>query len=81
MPQNTPKKKEPVALSAAIVALVAAVGPVLMAFGLEITDEQNAAVMGLVTAVVAVATGLYARSKVTAPERDPKPPITSETQA
>lgn len=59
------KTKEPVALSAALVALVAAIGPVLIAFDIPVTDAQIGAVMGLVTAAVALATGFYARSKVT----------------
>ena len=62
-------KREPVRLGAAIMALVSAVLVLLVAFGVEITDAQQQAIIGVVGAVITMSTilgvGEWMRSKVT----------------
>lgn len=62
-------KREPVRLGAAIMALVSAVLVLLVAFGVEITDTQQQAIIGVVGALIAMASifgvGEWVRRKVT----------------
>lgn len=57
-------KSEPAALTNGIIALVTAALALLVAFGVDVTQEQSAAILGFVAAVVAFA-GFFIRSKVT----------------
>lgn len=57
-------KDEPVALTGLIVAVVIAGISLVTAFGLKVTPEQAAAIIGIVSAIVALAGALFARSKV-----------------
>lgn len=58
------KDNEPVLL-AAVTTLAPLAGSVALAFGLEWTTEQTAAVVGLVTGVAAVVSAWWARRRVT----------------
>lgn len=57
--------KEPVITASAIVALVAALLSLAIAFRAPITDEQRTAIIGLVTVVAPIAVALLARPYVT----------------
>lgn len=63
--------REPVALGAAIVVLVQAILAGVLAFGVDVTPEQTAAILGIVTAVIAVLVALGVRSLVT-PVHEPR---------
>ena len=58
-------KNEPVTLTGLIVAAVAAIVSLVTAFGLHVSPDQAAAIIGTVTAVAAVVGFLVARTKVT----------------
>src|SRR5690625_3151403 len=55
---------EPVSIGGGVIALVAAVLPVLVLFGVDLTEAQIAGIQGVVVAVVALVT-LVLRGKVT----------------
>jgi hypothetical protein len=60
-------KKQPVAVAGAVTAFVSATLSVGIGFAWwQLTQAQNASLISLVTAIVAVASGLAARSAVTA---------------
>ena len=56
---------EPVAIIAAIVGLIEAVIALLPLFGVALTVEQQAALMGVVVAAGSVVSAIWARSLVT----------------
>ena len=56
---------EPVAIIAAIIGLIEAVIALLPLFGVALTVEQQAALMGVVVAAGSVASAIWARSLVT----------------
>ena len=56
---------EPVAIIAAITGLIEAVIAMLPLFGVRLTVEQQAALMGVVVAAGSVVSALWARSLVT----------------
>ena len=62
---------EPVAIIAAIVGLIEAIIALLPLFGVRLTVEQQAALMGVVVAAGSVVSALWARSLVT-PVANPK---------
>jgi hypothetical protein len=67
-------QNEPVLTAVSIGAIVAALLQLLIVFGLEISDEQVAAVLAFVAVVAPVVlSAIYARSRVTPvePPRDP----------
>lgn len=55
---------EPVTIGGVILGLVTATLALLMAFGLELSQDQVAAILGFTTALIAVVTFIV-RSKVT----------------
>lgn len=57
-------KTEPVAVSAAILVLVNAVLVCITAFGLTLSADQTAAIMGLANATVGVVLAIWTRGKV-----------------
>lgn len=57
--------REPLITVASLTALVAALVALLVAFGLKVTEDQTAAVLGLVAVVAPLVVGFVARSKVT----------------
>lgn len=63
--------REPVLTAASIVAAATAVLAVLAAFGLPLTAEQQAAVLGLIGVAAPYVVALLARRKVT-PLADPR---------
>lgn len=56
---------EPVLTATSVTAVVSAVLALAVAFGVEFTDAQVAAILGLVGTVAPLALALWARSKVT----------------
>lgn len=56
---------EPVAVSAAVLVLCNAVMMCLVSFGLTLSPDQAAAVMGVANAVVGVVLAVWTRGKVT----------------
>lgn len=58
-------KREPLVTRATIVALAAAVVLVLVVFGVPLTREQQAAVLGLVGVAAPLVVAALTRSKVT----------------
>lgn len=50
-------KREPVALLGALAALVPAILALVVAFGVDLSDEQTAALLGVVAAITAAVTG------------------------
>lgn len=57
--------REPVALTGAIVALITAGVSLLTAFGLDVSPEQTAAIIGVVVGVSGLVGAFLARRKVT----------------
>lgn len=57
-------QKEPVMLAATIVSLVGAVIALLIAFGVDLTQEQTAAIVGLTNVVAPLVAALFVRAKV-----------------
>ena len=57
-------KTEPVAVSAAILVLVNAVLVCITAFGLTLSADQTAAIMGLANATVGVVLAIWTRGNV-----------------
>ena len=58
-------KREPAITVGTISAAVAAVLTLLVAFGLDITEEQQTAILGVVAALGPIITGLLIRRRVT----------------
>jgi hypothetical protein len=56
---------EPLITVAALTALVAAIIACLVAFGVDLTEDQQKAVLGLVAVVAPLVVGFIARRKVT----------------
>lgn len=56
--------REPVMLAATIVSLVGAVIALLIAFGVDLTQEQTAAIVGLTNVVAPLVAALFVRAKV-----------------
>ena len=63
--------REPLVSAASITALVSAVVAVLAAFGLDLSQDQTAALVGLVAVVAPLIVALVVRPKVT-PVADPR---------
>jgi len=63
--------REPLLTAAGITALVSAVLGALVAFGLDLTEDQRSAVLAIVAVLAPLAVGLTARGKVT-PTADPR---------
>lgn len=59
--------KEPAALVGMITGLVSAVIALAIAYGVDISDDQQAAIMGLVAALAPIIAGIVTRSKVYSP--------------
>ena len=57
--------REPVALSAAIVATVNAFLILLVSFGVELTPDQTAAIMGFTNMLLALVAAVWTRARVT----------------
>ncbi len=57
-------KNEPVVTIAAVQATVAAVLALLVAFGVELSQEQTTAVLGVAAAVLPLVFAVWQRSKV-----------------
>lgn len=62
---------EPVLSANTLVALVSAVLVLAISFGMPMTEEQRAAILGVVVIVAPIAAALWARSQVT-PLADPR---------
>ena len=60
-------KNEPVALQGAVTGLVLAVLAVLVAFGVDLTQDQQVAILGLVAALIVV-WSYFTRKKTYGPE-------------
>lgn len=56
---------QPVLTSTTIIALVTAVIALVVAFGVELTNEQTAAILGVVGVVAPIAVGIYSSRKTT----------------
>lgn len=56
-------KREPVLTAAVTTAVLAVIG-VLVAFGVNVSDTQTKAIVGLIVAVLPIVAGFVARSKV-----------------
>jgi hypothetical protein len=63
--------REPLVTAATITALVTALIGLLVAFGVDLTDDQQTAVLGVVAVVAPLVVALFTRSKVT-PVKDPR---------
>lgn len=63
--------REPLVTASFITALVTAVIALVVALGIDISDDQQTAILGLCAALAPVAVALLARSKVT-PVADPR---------
>lgn len=63
--EMTAMQNEPVMTGATVLAAVGAVLTLLIAFGVDISTDQRAAIIGLVTVVAPVLVGWIVRSKVT----------------
>ncbi len=74
----TTKTKEPVTIGGGIIALLVALGPLLQAFGVDLTEAQINTSLVFITAAVGLVT-LIVRSKVTPVDKVPAP-VTSEKQ-
>lgn len=64
--------KEPVLTAAGIAAITSALIALLLSFGVGLTPDQTAAIMGLVGVVAPVVAGYFARKRVT-PTLEPRP--------
>ena len=64
-------KKEPLATKSVVVAAVTALIGVVVAFGLPLSTEQQAAILALTAVVAPIVLALFARKDVT-PVADPK---------
>jgi uncharacterized membrane protein YgaE (UPF0421/DUF939 family) len=64
-----PTSKEPALKVGAIVAFVGAALGLGVAFGLKLTPEQTAAILGVTTFAAPLVTALWARRKVYSPAR------------
>lgn len=69
--------REPLAIRAAVVAVLNAVIGVLVAFGVDLTDEQTTALLTLVSVASILAVVLWSRGKVT-PTADPQVPAITD---
>lgn len=58
-------RTEPLITVSTVTALVAAVLGSLVAFGVDLSDDQQKAILGLTAVVAPLVVGLVARSKVT----------------
>ena len=56
--------KEPVLAAATIVSLVGSVVALLIAFGVDLTPQQQAAIVGLTNVVAPLVAALFVRAKV-----------------
>ena len=56
--------KEPVLAAATIVSLVGSVVALLIAFGVDLTSQQQAAIVGLTNVVAPLVAALFVRAKV-----------------
>lgn len=63
--------REPLLSVATVTAAVSAVLALLVAFGLDVTEDQQNAILGAVAVIAPIVVGLLARGKVT-PVADPK---------
>lgn len=57
--------REPAAVVGSITAAVSAIIALFVAFGLDLTDEQVAAILAVVAVVAPIVSGLITRGKVT----------------
>lgn len=58
-------KNEPLVTVASITAIVGAIITALVAFGIDLSKDQQTAILGLVTVVAPLVVALVVRSKVT----------------
>ena len=63
--KDTTMRKEPAITVGTVSAAVAAVLTLLVAFGIDVTEEQQTAILGVVAALGPIVTGLLIRRKVT----------------
>lgn len=64
--------REPLITTGTITAAVVALIALLVAFGLDLTDDQVSAILGVIAVAAPIVVALAARSKVT-PVADPRP--------
>ncbi|UFU03423.1 hypothetical protein LQF12_02095 [Ruania suaedae] len=68
--------REPAAIIGAIGTAVGAILALLVAFGIDVTEEQQTAILGVVAAVGPIVVGLLIRGKVSpAPKIDREPGV------
>lgn len=72
-------RNEPVFTVATITALVAAVVAAVVAFGVDLSDDEQTAILGLSTVIAPLIVAAFARGKVTPndnvpPSSNPPPP-------
>lgn len=66
VPQG-PMKKEPAQIVGIITGIVTAVIALAIAYGADISEDQKAAILGMVAALAPVISGIVTRSQVFAP--------------
>lgn len=59
------KNREPLVFRSMVVAVVAAILSALIAFGVDISADQKAALLGVVASVSALVVAVWSRGKVT----------------
>ena len=67
-------KREPLVTAAVVVSIVGAIVALLKSFGVDLTNEQQAAISGFATVISPLLVALLVRPKVTpvdAPAKDP----------
>lgn len=57
--------REPAAIIGSITAAASAIIALVVAFGLDLSDEQTAAILGVVAVVAPIVAGFVTRGKVT----------------
>lgn len=72
MAQKLEAKNEPVTIGGAIIAFLVALGPLLQAFGVDLTADQLAAGQTFVIAGVALVTIIVRRKVTPVAKADPK---------
>jgi hypothetical protein len=63
--------REPLVTAATVTALVTAVIGLVVAFGIDLSTEQQTAILGVVAVAAPLVVALFSRSKVT-PVADPR---------
>jgi hypothetical protein len=66
-------RREPLLSVATLTGAATAIIALLVAFGVDFTDDQQAAILGVVAVAAPLVVGFAARSRVTPVERTPRP--------